>query len=478
MAPGMTPGMTANPGSFRDPAGRVYEAPNQDGARILRGLRADALAHARALLDQAFFRDLLARGKVVESTLLAGTDALARVPLADGWAGVMAHARVPFISYPYEWPFSMLKDAALLQLECLERALESGWTLKDATPFNIQWRGARPVFIDIPSFEPWAEGEAWLGYRQFCAMFLTPLLLRAHLGIDHLPLLRSCLDGIPPPEGAKYFQGRNKLRRGVLSHLVFPARVERFVAKRERDNAPARTRAPRRFSKPMVLGLVQSMARLVRRLDIGIAHTDWSHYDRAHSYAAAEHAAKAEFVRRHVAARRPRCVWDLGCNTGTFSRIGAEVAELVVAVDGDHDAVEQLYRAERQAGGGKILPLVMNLANISPAQGWAGAERMAFDGRGKPDMVLCLALIHHMRVSANIPNEAFLRWLRGLDAEVVVEFVNREDEMFEKLLANRKERFEDYSPESFVAEAGRYFTIRERMELKGGKREIFALAPA
>lgn len=471
--------VAANPGSFRDPAGRVYEATTPDGAhRILRGLRADALADARALLGASFFQGLLAQGKVLESALLPPDAELTRVPLADGWAGVMEHARVPFITYPYEWTFSMLKDAALLQLECLETALENGWTMKDATSFNIQWLGAKPVFIDIPSFTPWTEGEAWVGYRQFCAMFLTPLLLRAHLGIDYLPLLRSSLDGIPPVEGVKYFQGRNRLRRGVLPHLVFPARVERFVAKRERDNAPGRTRAPRRHSKAMVAGLAQSLARLVRRLDIPIAHTDWSHYDRTHSYAEADHAAKADFVRRHAQARKPRCLWDIGCNTGTFSRIGAEVAERVIAVDGDHDAVEQLYRAERQAGGGKILPLVMNLANISPAQGWAGQERMAFDGRGKPDMVLCLALIHHMRVSANIPNEAFLRWLRGLDAEVVLEFVNRDDEMFEKLLANRKERFEDYSRDRFVAEASRFFTIRERLELKGGKREIFALAPA
>jgi len=471
--------LAANQGSFRDPAGQVYEGALPDGEyRILRGLRVDALANAQLLLDAPFYRVLSDEGHVLPSVLIPPEAELARVPLADGWAGVMEHTRVPIISYPYEWPFSMLKDAALLQLRCLGAALEHGWTMKDATPFNVQWFGTNPVFIDIPSFTPWVDGEPWVGYRQFCAMFLIPLLLRAHLGIDYLPLLRSSLEGIPPVEGVKYFQGRNKLRRGVLAHLVFPARVERFVARRERDNAPARARLPRRYSKAMVVGLAQSLARLVRRLDTNIAHTDWSHYDRTHSYAQEEHAAKAGFVRRHVLARRPRSVWDLGCNTGTFSRIGAEVADLVVAVDGDHDAVEQLYRAERQAGGGKILPLVMNLANISPAQGWAGVERMAFDGRGKPDMVLCLALIHHMRVSANIPNTAFLRWLRGLDAEVVLEFVNREDEMFEKLLANRKERFEDYSLDSFVAEVGRYFIIRERMELKGGKREIFALAPA
>ena len=159
--------VAANPGSFRDPAGKVYEATTPDGGhRILRGLRADALADARALLGEAFFQGLLAQHKVLESAVLPSNSELARVPLADGWAGVMEHARVPFITYPYEWTFSMLKDAALLQLECLETALESDWTMKDATPFNIQWFGAKPVFIDIPSFMPWTEGEAWDVYSQ------------------------------------------------------------------------------------------------------------------------------------------------------------------------------------------------------------------------------------------------------------------------------------------------------------------------
>jgi 2-polyprenyl-3-methyl-5-hydroxy-6-metoxy-1,4-benzoquinol methylase len=371
----------------------------------------------------------------------------------------------------------MLKDAALLQLQLIETSFENGWALKDATPYNIQWMGSRPVFIDVGSFVPWSEGEPWVGYRQFCSMFLTPLMLRAHLGIDHLPLLRSYIDGIAPTEAVKYFSGIKRFKKGVLSHLIFPAKVENSIAKRERDDAPARQRTSRRQSRAMVVGLVQSLTRLVQRLSCEIKPTDWSQYDKTHSYQEADFDAKKAFVLKHVSTTRRSYIWDIGCNTGTFSRIAGENCSHVISVDGDHNAVEQLYLAGKMNPDSNILPLVMNLTNISPGQGWAGLERQAFDQRRQPDLVLCLALIHHVRMSANIPNLLFLKWLRSLEAEVILEFVNREDEMVVKLLTNKKEQYEDYNLGQFTAEAQRFFTIMDRESLKGGKREIFYLKP-
>ena len=470
---------SANPGSFRDPTSRVYEVRSSEdaGQRILRGLDAAALRNYEELSGEPFFQRALEAGKVVATTLLGSDDLAARDVLKDGWAGVLEHDAIPFVSYPYEWTFSMLRAAAVLQLELIEDSLEHGWTLKDCSSFNIQWIGARPVFIDIPSFEPWVECEPWVGYRQFCSMFLTPLLLRAHLGIDHLPLLRSYLDGIPPREAVKFFTGRRKLKKGVLSHIVFPAKVERRIQMKERDSVPIEARKPRKQSKAMVVGLVQSLIRLVKSCKIEIEHSNWSHYDKTHSYEDAELDAKKTFVLKHASARRRGQVWDIGCNTGTFSRIASDFCDQVIAIDGDHDAVEQLYLSRSEPPEPGILPLVMGLANISPAQGWAGCERSAFDRRRQPDLVLCLALIHHIRISANIPSRLFLRWLRTLGADVVLEFVNREDEMVVKLLAQKKEQYPDYSIGQFVTEAEEFFVIRDRQPLKGGKREIFFLEP-
>ena len=476
----MEPRLGANSGSFRDPANRVYEIKPKspgDKARILRGLSEDALEVYQQISEETFFRKALNAGHIVQTDLLTTDDEDARAVMADGWAGVLEHEPVPFVTYPYEWTFNMLKDAALLQLQLIETSLENGWTLKDATPYNIQWIGPRPVFIDIGSFLPWHTGESWVGYRQFCSLFLTPLMLRAHLGIDHLPLLRSNIDGIPPTEAVKYFNGTKRFKKGVLSHLLFPAKVEISIAKRERDDAPVRQRTPRHQSRAMVIGLVQSLTRLVKKLSTEITHTDWSRYDKTHSYREADFDAKKAFVLKHASTHRREYVWDIGCNTGTFSRISGENCRHVISVDGDHDAVEQLYLAEKRNPDSNILPLVMNLANISPGQGWAGLERQAFDQRRKPDLVLCLALIHHLRISANIPNLLFLRWLRSLESEVILEFVNREDEMVVKLLTNKKEQYDDYTLERFTEEAQKFFTIVDRESLKGGKREIFYLKP-
>jgi SAM-dependent methyltransferase len=473
--------LRANGGSFRDPVNQVYETGPASGkgkdTRIFRGLDAASLVIYRRLSGEPFFQKLVEEGHVIRTEQVKADNSVAKAVMADGWAGVLEHEPVPFVTYGYEWTFSMLKDAAQLQLHLIEKSLENGWTLKDATAYNIQWVGSRPVFIDIPSFEPWVKGEPWVGYRQFCSSFLIPLMLKAHLGVDYLPLIRSWIDGIPPSEAAKYFAGVSKFRRGVLSHIIFPAKVENSIAKRERDAAPAKQRTGRKQTKAMVLGLVQSLTRLTRKLTTEIEHTDWSQYDKTHSYQDDDFEAKKAFVLKHASAKTRDQVWDIGCNTGTFSRICSEFCKQVISVDGDHDAVEKLYLSEKTKQDSNILPLVMNLANISPAQGWAGRERLAFDQRKKPDLVLCLALVHHMRISSNIPNALFLEWLRSLDADVVIEFVNREDEMVVKLLTNKKEQYEDYNLDRFIAETQTFFHIKDRAPLKGGKREIFFLTP-
>lgn len=473
----MTPHAAEIPGSFRDPANKVYRVATKDSIRILRGVDDVSLANFHRLGECAFYQKAAKQGWIIKTDLVDDADPCAAEIRQAGWAGVLEHAPVPFISYPYEWSFSMLKDAALLQLSLLESALKEGWTMKDATPYNIQFMSAKPVFIDLPSFEPWVRGEPWVGYRQFCTMFLTPLLIKAHLDIDHIPLLRSYLDGIPPIEAAKYFQGTSRFKKGVISHVLLPARVEKSISSRERDRAPAQKRQAVKQTDTMVIGLVQSLRRLVRALKSPIAHTDWSQYDKTHSYEDADFEAKRAFVEKHASSEKFGQIWDLGCNTGTFSRVCAQNAGLVISVDGDHDAVEQLYLHETEQEKSKILPLVMNLSNISPGQGWAGLERSAFDDRTKPGLVIALALIHHVRMSANIPTMMFLKWLRSLNSNVIIEFVLRSDEMVIKLLTNKSEKYEDYDIQRFEAEVAELFEVLDRKSLKGGDREIFMLRP-
>ena len=418
---------------------------------------------------------MMRRGYVIGTDILSADHPYApyaRPIVEAGWQGALAHETVGFLTWPYEWPFSMLKDAALLQLRLLEASVPHGWILKDGTPFNVQWRGAQPTFIDVPSFVPW-DGQYWRAYRQFCSTHLTPLLLMAHLGIPFQPLLRSRLDGIPPEEATRYFRGLRRLRRGVPSHIWFPANAERASARR----SGVRPRSRQRQSQTMLRALIDSLRRLITGLSYRPASSQWTRYADAHSYGA-DYGEKERFVAEHTAAERPALVWDVGANTGAMARIAARSASLVIAVDSDHDAIELLYRKLRATDEPQnIVPLVMDLANPSPGQGWAGRERSAFDARRRPDMVLCLALIHHLRVSANIPLALLLEWLHSLQATVIIEFVERKDEMFQRLLANKDEQYPDYTAENFHGEVARRFTVCERLRLKDGLRELLLLKP-
>lgn len=456
-----TSAIEAEPGSYRDRNGAVF----YKGGRVLRRLSPRAQDNWKRLSQEAFFLAATAQGRVVETW-----DA---DPAEGGLgAGVIEHARVPFISYPYEWSFGMLKDAALLQLGLLREALEADMILKDSSAYNVQWQGVHPVFIDIPSFEPLKRGEPWVGYRQFCELFLYPLMLQAYKGGDYKPWLRGRLDGIPADEMRRIMSWRDLFRAGVLMHVVAQSALQRRYSRSSQNVRGALADAG--FNKALIVNNVEKLTRLVSQLSLPGVKTEWSDYDTTHSYDEGQAQLKAEFVRRAAATRRWTLAWDLGCNTGTFSRIVSEHADTVVAMDGDWMAIEHFYQREKAGAASKtILPLVVNLADASPNQGWLGRERKGLAERGRPELTLCLALVHHIVISANIPLSDFIGWLASLGTSVVIEFVGRDDEMVQALLANREDQYDDYQPEIFRELLARHFDIRDEQDLKGGKRRIY-----
>lgn len=453
-------GAEAEPGSFRDRNGSIFY---REG-RVYRTMSPRAFANWQRLEALPFFQRHQELGTIVRTRT-------AEEPV-EGAGGVVEHERIPFISYPYEWTFGMLREAALLHLALMRDALADGFILKDASPYNVQWEGMHPVFIDVPSFEPLGPGEPWVGYRQFCELMLYPLMLQAYKGIDYRPWLRGRIDGIPADEMSRLMSKRDLLRKGVLLHVVAQAALQRRYAGSGRNVRKGLAEAG--FGKELIERNVAKLEALVRGLEPARTRTEWSEYDRTHSYDEVEHAAKVEFVRQAASSRRWRLAWDIGCNTGTFSRIAASHADHVVAMDADWMAIEHLYRREREGEASRrILPLVVNLADASPAQGWRGAERKDLAARGRPDLTLCLALVHHVVITANIPLASFLDWLAELRTSLVIEFVSREDEMVQALLANREDQYPEYYPDSFRALLAERFDIEREQPLKGGKRLIF-----
>ncbi len=456
------------PGSYRDRDGCVFY---DEGGRVLRGLSTAAWQQWQTLESSGCFRQLMTEGRVVQ------TQRHLDIPANETrWAGVLCHERIPFISYPFEWSFGMLKDAALLHLELLTRTLGENLTLKDGTAYNVQFRGVQPVFIDVASFETLVPDRPWSGYRQFCQTLLFPLMLQAYKRVPFHPWLRGRLDGITPQECWNLMSFRDLFRRGVRNHVWLHAWLQSSRAVEE--SQPSSTMSQMGFRKEMLAANFQNLTHVVHGLEWAEAKSTWSDYDQHNSYSSEDRLSKEAFVRRCVAssARPWKLAWDIGCNTGTFSRIAAENATQVVSMDADHLCIERLYqslKSEPQRTGEAILPLVSNLADQVAGLGWRGRERSSLLQRGQPDLVLSLALIHHLVIACGIPLTDLLEWLADLRSHLIIEFVAPEDVMASRLLSRRGGPCPDYTRTNFEQELARLFEVTGTLSLCEGTRTLY-----
>jgi SAM-dependent methyltransferase len=458
---------TIEPGSFRDPDSRVFYA----GDAVYRALSTDGLDDFRALQEAGLLED-----PRIVATELAHDGPELPVPLIKETAGVLRHERIPFVSYPYEWTFSMLKDAALLQLDLLLAALERDLVLKDSTPYNVQFRGARALFVDVGSFERLRQGEPWAGYRQFCMLYLYPLLLQGLKGVRFQPWLRGSIEGITPAEMRGLLSARDRVRRGLVTHVFLHARLERRYADRGGETREDLRQAG--FRKELIVANVRKLRTLTERLRWDPPVGVWTAYGERNTYSDEDAARKEDFVREASRACSPGLVWDIGANNGRYSRIAAEQARTVVAIDADQGPLELLYRELRDEGDERILPLTIDLADPSPSLGWRGLERSALADRGRPDLVLALALVHHLAISANVPVSEVVDWLAGLGSALVIEFPTREDPMVKKLLAPKREGLHpDYELGFFERCLTEAFTIERSERLVSGTRILFFARP-
>ena len=456
-------------GSFRDRSARVFVSNGQ----VYRALTNDGWNAWKHVSKQPFFQQRIASGQIVHTEEM-GEQEFRRMALPSEFTAVLKHERIPFISYPYEWPFGMLRQAALLHLHLLTEAVRAGVILKDATPYNVQFRGTSPVFIDIGSFVPLVPGEPWLAYRQFSELMLFPLLLQAYRGVHFQPILRGQLEGIPAKQFLQWVRWREMFRPGVFTNGWLQALLERNTEKK--STSTVRDLQLSGFQSQMIERMLRKLTRIVERLDWVPEPTKWTSYDDSLPHVAADGAAKSDFVRNVCRSKHRQLIWDLGCNEGRYSMIASEQAATVVAMDQDHSCVERLYQTLQKTPG-NILPLCMDLANPSPGLGWRGCERLRLEDRGQPDLVLCLGLIHHLVLAANIPLSEVVQWLASLKSEVVLEFPSKQDAMVQALLRNKRDQYHDYSLEKLEIELNRYFTVPLRASLPSGDRTLFYAVP-
>lgn len=442
----------AEPGSFRDPANRVFV----EEGRVLRAVTPAGASAYRAARDAGLYARLAEAGLLLPARELS-TDEIGPLP---GAVHTLEHPLIPFVSYPYEWSFALHRAAALLHLDLHLAALDAGFTLSDATAYNVQFRGTEPVFIDHLSLRPYRDGEIWTGHRQFCMQFLNPLLLWSHRGIAPNHWFRGALEGIEPEAIAPLLPLRAKLSWTVMTHVAAQAALGRRSLKSNRANNEGA--ASPNLPKTALVGMLGGLRRHFARLRPPPAQTVWADYAGATSYTDDEIAAKRAFVHEMTAATQPRLLIDLGCNTGDYSEIALDAgATHVVGFDFDYATLDRAYDRFK-ADGRSFLPLWMDAANPSPAQGWAQAERKGLRERANADALIALAIIHHIAIGRNVPLDIAVDWIVGLAPIGVIEFPSKDDPMVRTLLANRDDIFPDYTEEAFLAAvSGRARIVRQ-----------------
>jgi hypothetical protein len=448
------------PGSFRDPSGFVFL---KDG-RLLRQVNRVYRGHYDHLVSSGLYLEL-----VRSELLIPHTEVGLPYAATDEAYAVIEPERIPFISYPYEWCFSQLKDAALLTLHIQAKALEYGMSLKDCSAYNVQFVRGKPIFIDTLSFELYQEGQPWVAYRQFCEHLLAPLALMGYVDVRLHHLLRAYIDGIPLDLASQLLPSRTWIDFGLLSHIHLHARAQQRFA----DRSAASTR--RRFGRTAFLGLVENLRSTVNKLTWRASGTEWHEYYAITNYSEAAFEHKKQLVAELLAQTvpPPKRVWDLGANTGVFSRLASDRGILTISFDMDPAAVEQNYR--QNSSQPHILPLVLDLTNPSSGTGWANRERMSLLDRGPADLGLALALIHHLAISNNLPFGKIARFLSQVCQTLIIEFVPKSDSQVQRLLSSREDIFGAYDQETFEREFCALFTIQQRKPIRDTSRTLYLM---
>jgi ribosomal protein L11 methylase PrmA len=452
-----------NPGSFRDPSGYVAH----EGGRILRVLREDGFGAFERLKSSGLLAELVAQKRLVP------TDVALQPSLADLASHVLEHEPINFISYPYEWPFELLKRAALFHLDLHLSVLESGFTLTDASAYNVQFVGNKPIFIDPLSLVPYSEGQLWFGQRQFHEQFLNPLLLTSLSKIPFNAWYRGAIEGVSSQDLASVLRTRHKLSWRVWSEVLLPVWLQKSARKNPAKVAVAAQRKlPLSGFRFMLRNLRSWIAGL--RDPFGTESTTWRNYVAENSYLPEDEKRKQAFVSDFTRRFRPRTVWDLGCNTGLYSETALRAgAQYVVGFDSDHGALNLAVQRSLQADL-KFLPLHMDACNPSPSQGWHQKERAGLSSRSKPNAILALALEHHIAIGRNVPLPLLLDWMIGLADSGVLEFVPKTDPVIQRMLSTRQDIFDQYSQAEFESELTKRAAVERREVVSSSGRTLYA----
>lgn len=446
-----------HPSSYRDPSGFIFE---KEGIlyRQVNTVFKD---------DFDFFINSGCYKKLAEIELLIPHETIpGNLTGAADYYLTLQPEKINFISYPYEWSFDMLKDAALLTLQLVKEAISFQLILKDATPYNIQWHKGKLIFIDTLSFEKYKEAEPWIAYRQFCENFLGPLLLMHY---NKKPLQQWQLaypEGIPLDIVSSLLPVKSRFSLYTYLHIHLHTKISSH-----KNNSTNKGQA---FSKQKLLNLINSLESLIAKLSIPYQQSTWSEYyeevAKRNNYLSEKKRIIEVWIHQLSGIKK---VADLGANDGEFSKLIATKNMAVIAADFDPFCINNLYREIKSSGIKNIQPLILDLSNPSPAIGVNNDERNSFISRCKADLVVALALIHHLVIGKNIPFQKAAAFFSTVGDNLIIEFVAKDDEKIELMLKGKKDIYTAYNEQEFLKAFEKYFSIADRITIDNTNRVLF-----
>jgi ribosomal protein L11 methylase PrmA len=450
------------PSSFRDPSGFLFR---RNGI-IYRQVNPNYKVNYDQLINSGLYKDLIS-----DELLIPHKEVSIQYAMDSRAYKILRPELITFISYPYEWCFSQLQDAALTTLEIQKRSLNFGMSLKDCSAYNIQFRKGRPVLIDTLSFEQYHEGRPWVAYKQFCQHFLAPLALMSYRDIRLNQLLRIYIDGVPLDLASSLLPFHTHFLFPFVSHIHLHSRSQKHFANK------AMHTSEHKISRFSFLGIIYSLESAIKILKWQARGTEWvDYYDsnfNNYSLEALEH--KKQIIADFLDIITPECVWDLGGNVGLFSRISSNKGIRTISFDVDPAAVEKNYLDCRNNKENNILPLVSDLTNPSPAIGWLNQERLSLLERGPVDTVLALALIHHLAISNNLPFIKISEFLKSICNSLIIEFVPKTDSQVQVLLLTREDIFNEYTQVDFENCFKVHFKIQRSVKIIDSQRTLYLM---
>ncbi len=446
--------------SFRDPSGFIYK---KDG-KLFRQINKSYQENFDHFISSGLYQKLLKKQLIIPHTEVALDNAF------DNRAyKIIEPDEIGFISYPYEFSFSQLKDTALATLKIQKEAINKGMTLKDASSYNIQFHHGNHLLIDTLSFEIYKEGAPWVAYRQFCQHFLAPLVLIKYKDVRLINLMRVHIDGIPLDLASELLPRRSYLSFAVLSHIHLHA-----MSQKKYESRPE-TKVGKNMSRQAMLGLIDNLESFIAKLNWKTGSTEWGEYYEETNYSEDSMKHKLELVKEFLESAKPVKLWDMGANRGLFSRVASEMGIFTVSFDIDYLAVEKNYLEVKNKKETNLLPLHLDLTNPSPSIGWANNERMSLLERANCDLVMALALIHHLAISNNLPLDKIASFFASISDSLIIEFVPKSDSQVKRLLFSREDIFDNYDIRNFEIQFETHFKIIRKENVKNSERTLYLM---